>query len=254
MKMLLRPLQWIYGLYAFVTFVAIMLIIFPFVVISSFFGRIRGGNMIFRLCMFWGDVWFPLVFIFPKRIYQASHDKSRSYIFVSNHISYIDAAVLVKAFRQPIRPLGRIELSRLPVFGFIYRNAIVTVDRSNAANRMESVRLLISIIRKGISVLVFPEGTFNMTSKPLKEFYDGAFRVAIETQTPVKPVLFLDNYSRMNYKSILSLTPGRCRIVYLDEIPVDNLTPADTNVLKDKVYKLMEAKLVEYNVRWTKDK
>ncbi len=39
--------------------------------------------------------------------------------------------------------------------------------------------------------MVFPEGTFNMTTEPLKEFYDGAFRVAIETQTPVKPVLFL---------------------------------------------------------------
>ena len=51
--------------------------------------------------------------------------------------------------------------------------------------------------------MVFPEGTFNMTTQPLKEFYDGAFRVAIETQTPVKPVLFLDAYSRMHYESIV---------------------------------------------------
>ena len=80
-------------------------------------------------------------------------------------------------------------MSKVPVFGFIYRNAIVTVDRSSTGNRAKSVRILKSIIKKGISVLVFPEGTFNMTNQPLKEFYDGAFRVAIETQTPVKPVL-----------------------------------------------------------------
>lgn len=250
MKGLLKPLQWIYCVYAFIMFDAIMLIIFPFVIIASFFGRIRGGNMIIRLCMLWADLWFPLIFIFPKKKFEAPHDKKKPYIFVSNHISYLDAALLVKAYRQPIRPLGRIELSRVPVFGFIYRNAIVTVDRSSAANRSKSVMILKSIIRKGISVMVFPEGTFNMTNKPLKEFYDGAFRVAIETQTPIKPVLFLDTYSRMHYRNILSLTPGRCRIVYLNEIPVAGLTIADVTKLKEKVYAIMENKLKEYKAAW----
>jgi 1-acyl-sn-glycerol-3-phosphate acyltransferase len=227
-----------------------MLVIFPFVIIASFFGRIRGGDMILRLCMLWADLWFPLIFIFHKKIYEAPHDKSRSYIFVSNHISYLDAAILVKAFRQPVRPLGRIELSKVPVFGFIYRNAIVTVDRSSPENRANSVRILKSVIRKGISVLVFPEGTFNKTHQPLKEFYDGAFRVAIETQTPIKPVLFLDAYSRLHYSSIFSLTPGKSRIVYLDEIPVEGLTSADMPKLKEKVYVIMEEKLKEYKAAW----
>jgi 1-acyl-sn-glycerol-3-phosphate acyltransferase len=250
MRVLLKPLQWVYSIYGFITFVAIMLVIFPFVIIASFFGRIRGGNMILRLCMLWADCWFPLIFIFHKKIYEAPHDKKRSYIFVSNHISYLDAAIIVKAFRQSIRPLGRAELSKVPVFGFIYRNAIVTVDRSSPENRAKSVRLLKSVIRKGISVLVFPEGTFNMTHQPLKEFYDGAFRVAIETQTPIKPVLFLDAYSRMHYRSLFSLTPGISRILYLDEIPVEGLTTADVVKLKEKVYVIMEEKLKEYKAAW----
>ena len=147
-----------------------MLLIFPFVIISSFFGRIRGGNMILRLCMLWADLWFPLIFIRHKKIYEKVHDKSRSYIFVCNHISYLDAAIIVKAFRQPIRPLGKIEMSKVPIFGFIYRKAIVAVDRSSPAHRASSVRILKSILSKGISVLVFPEGTFNMTTNPMKEF------------------------------------------------------------------------------------
>ena len=102
--------------------------------------------------------------------------KQSQYIFVSNHISYLDSAVLVKAYRQPVRPLGKVEMSKVPVFGFIYKNAIVSVDRSSAHNRAKSIRILKSIIAKGISVMVFPEGTFNMTNKPLKEFYDGAFQ------------------------------------------------------------------------------
>ena len=250
MRVLLKPLQWVYTIYGLLIFIAIMLVIFPFVIIASFFGRIRGGNMILRLCMLWADLWFPLIFIFHKKIYEAPHDKSRSYIFVSNHISYLDAAILVKAFRQPIRPLGRIELSKVPVFGFIYRNAIVTVDRSSPENRANSVRILKSVIRKGISVLVFPEGTFNKTHQPLKEFYDGAFRVAIETQTPIKPVLFLDAYSRLHYQGIFSLTPGKSRIVYLDEIPVEGMTSADVLKLKEKVFVIMEEKLKQFKAAW----
>lgn len=206
-----------------------------------------------RLCMLWADLWFFLVFIWHKKMYEAPHDKSKSYIFVSNHISYIDAAIIPKAYRQPIRPLGKVEMSKVPVFGFIYRNAIVTVDRSSASNRANSVRILKSLINKGISVLVFPEGTFNMTTQPLKDFYDGAFRVAIETQTPVKPVLFLDAYRRMPYESLFSMTPGRSRIVYLDEIQVTGYTLSDVALLKEEVFALMERKLVEYGAAWRRE-
>ena len=253
MKALLAPLKWLYSIYAAVTFIAVMFIIFPFAIISSFFGRIKGGNMVMRLCMLWADLWFFLVFIWHKKMYEAPHDKSKSYIFVSNHISYIDAAIIPKAYRQPIRPLGKVEMSKVPVFGFIYRNAIVTVDRSSASNRANSVRILKSLINKGISVLVFPEGTFNMTMQPLKDFYDGAFRVAIETQTPVKPVLFLDAYRRMPYESLFSMSPGRNRIVYLDEIQVTGYTLSDVALLKEEVFALMERKLVEYGAAWRRE-
>ena len=251
-KVLLKPLQWIYCIYAFITFVGIMLLIFPFTVIAGFFGRIKGGNMIMRLCMIWADLWFPLIFIWHKKIYESPHDKTKSYIFLSNHISYLDAAIIPKAYRQPIRPLGKVEMSKVPVFGFIYRNAIVTVDRNNAANRANSVRVLKSLISKGISVIVFPEGTFNMGTTPLKEFYDGAFRVAIETQTPLKPVLFLDAYRRMPYESFFRMTPGRSRILYLNEISVAGYSLADVGRLKEQVYAIMEKKLIENDAAWRK--
>jgi 1-acyl-sn-glycerol-3-phosphate acyltransferase len=244
---LLKPLQWIYCIYAIIVFVAIMLAIFPFVILASFFGRIKGGNMILRLCMLWADLWFFLIFIYVKRIYEVPHEKDKAYIFVANHISYLDAPIIVKAWRQPVRPLGKAEMGRIPVFGFIYRKAIVTVDRSSPENRQQSISILKRIIKRGISVIVFPEGTFNTTGKPLKDFYDGAFRVAVETQTPVKPVLFLDSFDRMNYGSIFSLTPGRCRIIYLDEIPVEGLEVPE---LKEKVYTAMEKTLLAYKAPW----
>jgi 1-acyl-sn-glycerol-3-phosphate acyltransferase len=249
MRTLLKLMQLIYCVYALLLFVALMLVIFPFVLAASFFGRIKGGNAIYRLCMFWGDCWFLLTGIRHKNIYETPAD-DKQYIYVANHISYLDAPVIVKTLRKPIRALGKYEMAKVPVFGYIYKYAIVMVDRTNAEKRARSVRELKAVLRKGISIFIFPEGTFNLTGKPLKDFYDGAFRIAIETQTPIRPLLFLDAYSRMNYETIFSLTPGRCRSVFLEPIPVDGLSMQDLSALKERVYEAMEEKLIEYGAAW----
>jgi len=252
MRYLLKPLQWLYCIYALLLFVGIMLLLFPFVIIASFFGRIKGGNMIYRLCMLWGDIWFFLIFIWHRNYYEQPLDKSKQYIFVGNHISYIDAPLLVKTIRRPIRALGRIELSKTPVFGYIYRRVVVIVDRGDAAHRAKSVRNLKSVINKGVSIIIMPEGTFNMSPKPLKDFFDGAFRVAIETQTTIKPFLLLNAYDRMHYRNLFTLTPGKSRAVFLEEVSVEGLTLNDVSLLRQKVYDLMDKKLREYKATWIK--
>lgn len=252
MHYLLKPFQWLYCIYAFLLFIGIMLLFFPFILIASIFGRITGGNMIYRICMLWGDIWFSLIFIRHRNLYEQRMDTNKQYIFVGNHISYLDAPIIVKTLRRPIRALGKTEMGNVPVFGFIYKYAVVRVDRSNAENRAKSVRNMKSILKKGISIVVFPEGTFNMTPNPLKDFYDGAFRVAIDAQMPIKPFLLLDAYDRMHYKSVFSLSPGKSRAVFLEEIPVEGLTQNDLPVLKQKVYDLMDRKLREYKASWIK--
>jgi 1-acyl-sn-glycerol-3-phosphate acyltransferase len=229
---------------------ALMIIVIPFVFIALVFGKIRGGNIVYQLCTWWADVWFVLIGIYHKNIYETPHSRSQQYIFVSNHISYLDAPIIVKTIRQPVRVLGKIEMSHIPLFGFIYRNAIITVDRNDTAKRANSVRILKSVLKRNISIFMFPEGTFNETNRPLKQFYDGAFRIAIETQTPVKPVLFLDAYHRMNYKSILSLTPGISRSVFLEDISVEGLTLKDVQLLKQQTYIIMEEALLRYRASW----
>lgn len=246
-------LRWGYLGYAAVCFLLIMFGVLPLVVAGSFFGKKAGGNFIYRVCSLWSDIWFFLVGIRRQIIFEVPHDLSRNYIFVANHISYLDAAILVNVVRQPTRVLGKIEMARMPVFGFIYRNAIVTVDRSNPENRARSVEILKSVLKQQCSIFLFPEGTFNMTPHPLKDFYDGAFRIAIETQTPLKPILFLDGYDRMHYDSLFSLNPGSCRTVYLEEIPVAGYTLDDLPALKSKVHELMAAKLRAYQASWIRD-
>lgn len=250
MRILLRPLQLLYVVYAFITFVALMIPVFIWSLLVLPLGRIRGGNLVYYGCMVWADIWFVLVFIRHKNMFRKPRTRDRSYIYVANHISYLDSAIIPKTFRHPIRPLGKVEMTRVPIFGFIYRNAIVTVDRSSAEHRAKSVEILKSILRKGISILVFPEGTFNMTGKPLKSFYDGAFRVAIETGTSIKPVLLMDAYDRMHYKSIFTLNPGRSRAVFLPEVSVDSYSQHQVQELKEKVHTMMEEELVRRKASW----
>ena len=249
-----RFVQVIYTIYGFILFIGVLLIIFPVVLIASLFGKLTGGNFIYKLCHIWADVFLFMMGIHIQYIYENKPAPKKQYVFVFNHIAYIDIPFLMKAIRnRNFRVLGKAEMAKIPIFGFLYKCTVVLVDRKNAGNRAKSVLQLKSIIKKGISVVVSPEGTFNITNQPLKEFYDGAFRIAIETQTPIKPILFLDAYSRMNYRSVFTLSPGRARIVYLDEIPVHGLTLQDVKSLKEKVYAIMEEKLIAYQAAWIKN-
>ena len=250
MRLLLKPIHFLYFVYACTLFIATMIVVFLLATIASFFGRIKGGNAIYRICMAWGDVWYFLIGIHHRNIYESPLEKDKQYIFVANHISYLDAPMIVKSLRRPIRALGKVEMSKVPVFGYIYRKAVVMVDRRDAEKRAQSVRILKSVLRRGISIFIFPEGTFNLTNRPLKSFFDGAFRIAIETQTPIKPLLFLDSYNRMNHTSIFSLNPGKSRKIFLETIDVDQYTMADVEKLKQHVFALLERRLIEYGASW----
>lgn len=240
----------IFSIYGFVVFVTIMLLLFPFIFIASLFGRVKGGNMIYSICRVWADIVLCLWGIRHRNIFEAPKAKDHAVIFVFNHISYIDIPFMMKAFRhEPIRILAKAEMAKIPIFGYIYKNATVMVDRESDAARTKSVHELKRVLSKNISVVIAPEGTFNMTHKPLKEFYNGAFKIAVETKTAIQPVLFLDAYDRLNYNSIFSLNSGKSRAVFLPEIAPGN----DAQVLKEKVYDEMEKGLIRYKASWIKE-
>jgi 1-acyl-sn-glycerol-3-phosphate acyltransferase len=251
MSWLIQVLKLFYTIYALLIFIGLTLIVFPCALTASLVGgRIKGGNFIYRICMLWADIWYFLIGIFHKNIYEQKLDPHQSYVFVANHTSYLDATLIPKAIRTPVRPLGKVEMAKIPFFGFIYKRVIVTVDRSSPQNRANSVRILKSILGKGISIFFFPEGTFDDKAEPLQPFYDGAFRIAIETGTPIRPMLFLDAYDRMHPVYFFLMSPGRCRVIFLQEVSVEGLTMKDLPQLKQQVFALMESKLREYGASW----
>jgi 1-acyl-sn-glycerol-3-phosphate acyltransferase len=216
------------------------------------FGRYRGWNYNYNIFKRVFDVGYFFSGIRWHISYETPHNRKQKYVFVLNHISYFDIPVMMTAIRQPIRILGKAGPDKIPIFGYYYRKSIVMVDRSSLISRSRSVEALKHYLEKGISIIICPEGTFNMGNTALKEFYDGAFRIAIETQTDIKPVIMLDNYDRQYYHG-LSLEPGKCRVVYLEEVNVQGLTMNDLETLKMKVYLQMDDALRRYKATWITD-
>jgi 1-acyl-sn-glycerol-3-phosphate acyltransferase len=246
MRSIIKALQFLYSLYGFLLFVVCVIIALPATALCLLFGKIKGGNMMYRCYEYLFRGWYLLTGIYHKDIYEDKEDRNKQYIFIANHISYMDIPPFLLAIHQPVRILGKYEMVKVPVFGWIYRIAVVLVDRSSPEARARSVRALKSALKRNISIFIFPEGTLNETGEPLKEFFDGAFRLAIEMQTPIKPLLFIDTVDRLHYKSIFVLTPGPNRVVHLPEIAVDGLTMHDLKTLKQKVHDIMDAGMRKY--------
>lgn len=241
------PFRILYCLYAFVLFALLMLLLSPGILIAIAFGQPTSGNFVLKLCKYWSDCWLFLIGIKHKNIQRQPIQQDEHYVFVANHISYLDIPFIFQAIRGKLfRVLGKAEMSRIPIFGAFYRLAVVLVDRSSAEKRARSVATLKKVLSQNISIFIFPEGTFNETGFPLKSFYDGAFRIAIETNTPIKPIVFLDANRLMHYSTVWKLRPGVSRAVILPAVSVADYTLSDINLLKKQVFDLMESTIIEY--------
>lgn len=235
-------LRYLYVLYAITTFVILFLILFPFFLLFGWMGQ-WGRQVIWQLIRAWSYIWFFLIGMPVKRIYRQRPEKGKHYIVVANHISYIDTAMIFRAVPFFVRPLAKSELARIPLFGYLYRQMAVLVERGSAKSRLKSVQHLRRSLQREGSIFIFPEGAFNETGEPLKSFYDGAFRLALHTRTPILPVLFPDTVKRWHYKSFWSWSPGISRAVFLPEISVAGLERTDIPLLKEQVYQTMDTAL-----------
>ncbi len=243
----------LFSLYGLFIFIFLMFILFPFIVIASFFGRVRGGGIVYKICVFWADTAFLLWGIRHKNFYEGNRKPEKARIYIFNHISYMDIPIILKTFRhQPIRVLAKASMAKIPIFGFIYKTCGVLVDRRSPEARAKSLREMKFFLSRKISIVIAPEGTFNMTTEPLKDFYNGAFKIAIETGTDIQPVLFLDGYDRLGYETVFSLTPGRSRSVILPVISSAGYTEENMDELKQKAYDSMEEALIRYEASWIK--
>lgn len=238
MRALVRGLKLLYTIYTAVIFVLLLLITFPFFMLLSLFGD-RALLPMLWLCRFiaLGLMCFcGIIYRFHRN---PKYVRGEPYVIIANHRSNLDAPVAAISCKGRVRYLAKKELLKVPVMGQIFKVMSVYVDRSSPQDRRASVEKLKQYILQGDSIFLFPEGTRNKTTQPLIDFKDGAFTIAIQTQTPLMPMIYVGSDQLMpNAKPLMR--PGIIEVYHLDPIPVVGLTDADIPALKLRVHTMME--------------
>jgi 1-acyl-sn-glycerol-3-phosphate acyltransferase len=226
-----------YLVWVLFVFTFFMLLYLPGILLPFLFGE-KYGTISYQFLKLWSWTFSKLNFI-PYKIHGKENiQKGKAYIYVSNHTSYLDIPGVCLTVPTQIRPLAKKELKKIPVFGWIVRPACVIVDRSSNESRRKSMDHLKAVLKRGISILLFPEGTQNQSAEPLQPFYDGAFRIAIETQQPVLPLVILNAGKIMPPKKAF-IQPGTITIKVQKEVSTEGMQLSDVPALKEKVFKLM---------------
>lgn len=248
MKTIRKILGTIWVIWGLLEFAAGMFLVLPFILMAILF---FGGRTTLKIIYFFLNIWGTLIFLLvliPVRVFgKEKLDKKRSYIFVANHNSYLDAPLIIVATRRAFKALGKIEMMKIPVFKIIYKEVCVLIDRSSKESRTASIIQLKKEIESGTSIFIFPEGTMNKNKDlPVADFYDGAFRIAIETQTAIAPMVSLNARHLMPRDNPSALRPGTVRCYFLDPIEVAGLTPEDLPALKERVHRLMTEAIIAH--------
>jgi 1-acyl-sn-glycerol-3-phosphate acyltransferase len=238
-KALKKTLLKIYLAWAVAAFCVIMTVSLPLVTVPFVLGERLGGRIAYFFLKLWGHGFGLTSFIRFRAVGRERIRPGQPYIYVANHNSYLDSPAFVTAIPGQCRPLGKAEMRKIPVFGWLYPYVVVVVDRSSVASRIRSMNALKDKLKQGISVFIFPEGSMNTTDQPLLPFYDGAFRLAVESQTPIMPMVIL-NSRRLLPRTKFELRPGTITTVFLEPVPVTGLTLRDIPELKEKVYQRMK--------------
>jgi 1-acyl-sn-glycerol-3-phosphate acyltransferase len=153
-------------------------------------------------------------------------------IYVSNHESALDIWVLFCAIPRNLRFLAKRELFHIPIFGWYLALAgFVAVDRENHARAVAALKRAGEIVRGGISLIVFPEGT-RSTDARVHPFKKGPFVLAMEARVPVVPVAIVGT-SAITPKRRLEVHPGTVRVA--TGAPIDPRAFADKSELLREV-------------------
>jgi 1-acyl-sn-glycerol-3-phosphate acyltransferase len=119
-------------------------------------------------------------------------DPNQAYVFIANHQSNLDPPILFAYLGHNVGAIAKMELFRIPVLkqGFLLAH-IVPIDRSNRERAIASTRRGADELRRGHSLMAFPEGTRTVDGR-VKDFKKGVFYMAIEAGVPVVPVVVND--------------------------------------------------------------
>lgn len=243
MKFLKYPLTLLYRIWFYILVLVPIIVLFPFILATILSEKTY--PLFFRIARLWSKI----ILIGMGFNYSIEGDEvfedGKSYMLVANHTSMTDIMLMLIAVKNhPFVFVGKKELAKIPIFGFIYKRVCILVDRSNSKSRYQVFERAQKRIHQGLSICIFPEGGVPEEHIVLDEFKDGAFRIALEHGLPIVPMVFFDNKKRFSY-TFFSGSPGKMRAKIYPIIETKGKTLEDKNALKQQVREIILQPLLE---------
>lgn len=227
----------IWALWGLITFVVTFLIFFLPSMCTNLISDVRRSQSAFiKIAKIWMDIWLFLVGCSLKVRGEQNVDKNKTYIFTCNHNTFLDVPITCPYIPGGNKTIAKSSFVKIPIFGWYYAKGGILIDRKSNESRRMGFEQMKKTLSQQIHVCIYPEGTRNRTGKPLKSFYDGAFKLAEHTQTPIIPTILYNTLKAMPNNKFFYLLPHTLEIHFLPAINSENLTSLE---LKEKVYDIM---------------
>ena len=237
------------GILFFLCLICMLIIYVPLLLIRNDRSRMKIIYILNKIFLKW--IWSTLVGIWVTVEGREKIKDDQTYAFVCNHSNMLDIPFTASCIEHYYKPLVKKELMSFPVLGPLLRMTSLGVDRSSPESRKNISAKMAEVMRNGLSLLIFPEGTRNRTPEPTKEFYDGAFKAAIAAQANIAPMVLI-NIRHLQPVDSNWVYPGRIIMRFLDPISTVGMTEADTETLKNKTRSMIDEVLRKEDVLFKK--
>ena len=237
MRIIKNILGGIWATWGLITFlITFLIIIGPSMLSHLFKDYKKGQDFYIAVSRIWIRFWLFLIGC-PLEIHGRHHfKKGENYIVTYNHNAFLDAPLSAPFLPGGNKTIAKDSFLKIPIFAWFYKRGGIMVKRNDTQSKIKSYEEMKIILAQGMHMCLYPEGTRNRTDKPLKEFYDGAFKLAIETKKQIIPCVIIGTKEAMPINKSFYLKPTKLELWYLEPVSSENI---DVKELNTKVHSMM---------------
>jgi 1-acyl-sn-glycerol-3-phosphate acyltransferase len=226
----------IWAFWGLVSFIVTFIIVFIPTMVSHLFPEKKGQDYFIAVSRYWMSFWLKLIGCSLKVTGKENFEPGKNYVVVYNHNALLDVPLSAPFIPGGNKTIAKGSFAKVPIFGLFYKRGSVLIDRKSDNSRLKSFEDMKIVLQKGMHMCLYPEGTRNRTTEPLKPFYDGAFKLAIVTKKDIIPCVLIGTKKAMPINKTFYLLPTKLEMHFL---PVVSTEGAKTKELKETVFNIM---------------
>jgi 1-acyl-sn-glycerol-3-phosphate acyltransferase len=227
----------IWAIWGLIVFAGSLLLLLPLVVATRYMKEPKKSTIFYKISKLWMRIFLWGTGCPLKVVGKAHFKKGETYIVTSNHNALLDVPVTSPFIPSCNKTIGKISFMKIPIFNLYYERGGVFIDRKSDASRRKGYEDMKKVLAQGMHMCIYPEGTRNKTNEPLQPFKDGAFRLAVETQTAIIPCLLFNTLKAMPKKPSFVYYPAKLEMHFLAPISPIGETRESLNA---KVFEVMK--------------